>query len=66
MVNERNIMAKVLGDLSKIQQPGKAKRTSVPPVIVAILGLNHRDEVFELVKTASVPEDVQNFLNIQI
>ena len=57
-------MSKVLQELSKIEQPGKAERTSEPPVIVAVVGLYHRDEVLEILETDSVPDDVQNLLTL--
>jgi len=67
MFNERNrLMSKVLHELTKIEQPGKAKRTSVPPVIVAVVGLAHRDGIVNILETDSVPEDVQHLLTIPI
>jgi len=66
-INERNtFMSKVLQELSKIDQPGKAKRTFAPPVIVAIVGLAHRDGIVDILQTNSVQEDVQDLLTLPI
>ena len=59
-------MSKVLKELSKIDQPGKAKRTFAPPVIVAIVGLYHRDGIVDILETDSVQEDVQDLLTLPI
>lgn len=49
-----------------MEQAGKAKRTSVPPVIVFIVGIGHLDGIVEILETDSVREDVQNLLTLPI
>ena len=63
----RNIfMAKVLHELAKIDQPGEAEGTSVPPVIVAVVGLGHRDGIADILESDSVPENVEDLLALPI